>query len=371
MVTSMIKSDLSNLYNKDLIAFGTGHIGKRLIPYLAEIPQIKLHGVTNSRIDTDDRGTFLDTNLPLQRLSTWFRLLPNAAILVSATLKKDVEDIAELCQNIGFQEIIFVDNASIDAIEAIRPTGSPTLQRLCLANEICDTHKAAFSEFKGCHKGQAVAVIGCGPTLNDYSQMKGVPHIGVNASFQKKDLTLDYYFLWRYIPEWRHELKKQKFIKFFGNNRVFGALDVFPEYVIEENNARRYFNGWPNTDIHTNIEYYPLMAFGSVIFAAIHFALYTRPKQILLVGCDCSMDGHFYSPEPYSESEREIGIPIWFQGYRKLKTFVALHYPDTEIISVNPVGLKGMFHDVYTEIYLDTHPEIDRRSCEILNPLKY
>ena len=42
-----------------------------------------------------------------------------------------------------------------------------------------------------------------------------------------------------------------------------------------------------------------------------------------------------------------------------------------EIISVNPVGLKGMFHDMYTESYLDAHPEIDRERCEVLDQSKY
>jgi len=49
-----------------------------------------------------------------------------------------------------------------------------------------------------------------------------------------------------------------------------------------------------------------------------------------------------------------------------VKKFAALHYPDTEIISVNPVGLKGMFHDMYTESYLDAHPELSRVDCELL-----
>ena len=39
--------------------------------------------------------------------------------------------------------------------------------------------------------------------------------------------------------------------------------------------------------------------------------------------------------------------------------------PDIEIISINPVGLKGLFHDVYTEEYLIDHPEINREEIEI------
>jgi len=38
-------------------------------------------------------------------------------------------------------------------------------------------------------------------------------------------------------------------------------------------------------------------------------------------------------------------VPAWIQ----LKEFVELYYPETEIISINPIGLKGLFRDEYTE----------------------
>ena len=49
-----------------------------------------------------------------------------------------------------------------------------------------------------------------------------------------------------------------------------------------------------------------------------------------------------------------------------MQIYVKNHYPDIEIISINPVGLKGMFKDVYTENYLNDHPEIDKNSAEII-----
>lgn len=33
--------------------------------------------------------------------------------------------------------------------------------------------------------------------------------------------------------------------------------------------------------------------------------------------------------------------------YQMMKTFAEVHYPDIEIISLNPVGLKGIFKDMY------------------------
>ena len=81
------------------------------------------------------------------------------------------------------------------------------------------------------------------------------------------------------------------------------------------------------------------------------------------------MNGHFEG-RPQGRFEADTSLMLWIEGYEKLKTFARRYYPDTELVSVNPVGLKGVFNDVYTKSYLDAHPEIDRRECEILDPVE-
>ena len=61
-------------------------------------------------------------------------------------------------------------------------------------------------------------------------------------------------------------------------------------------------------------------------------------------------------------------ISLWVKGYQEIKKFAEQLYPDTEIISINPVGLKGVFHNMYTESYLEVHPELNRGCCEIFTP---
>ncbi|WP_330684444.1 hypothetical protein, partial [Sporofaciens musculi] len=134
-----------------------------------------------------------------------------------------------------------------------------------------------------------------------------------------------------------------------------------------------------NNEIYEDITYYPLMGFYSIIFQALQFAFYTRPKKILLIGCDCSLDGHFEKTqeslvkEMHKNTEKEklltkeILVLLWKEGYKRIKTFTEQFYPDVEIISVNPIGLKGMFHDMYTESYLEAHPELDRSKCDVLD----
>jgi hypothetical protein len=107
-----------------------------------------------------------------------------------------------------------------------------------------------------------------------------------------------------------------------------------------------------NATAHLDICKAPLADFGSVIFPAVQFALWTYPKRIYIVGCDCNafQKGHF------DGSKITVDNPIkderFTYGWGRIKEFQNIYYPDVEMISVNPVGLKGLFKDTYTESYL-------------------
>ena len=103
------------------------------------------------------------------------------------------------------------------------------------------------------------------------------------------------------------------------------------------------------------------MDFDSVAFGAFHFALYTGAKKIYLVGIDNSLNGYFKK----EHTQEFLCTDSILDGWQKAKSFIEEFYPDVEIISVNPVGLKGIFHDVYTKEYLTEHPEI--QNAEILD----
>ena len=49
-----------------------------------------------------------------------------------------------------------------------------------------------------------------------------------------------------------------------------------------------------------------------------------------------------------------------------MQNFIMKYYDDVEIISVNPIGLRGMFKDVYTREFLKDHPEIDPKTVTLL-----
>lgn len=368
---------IANIVGRDLIAFGTGGLGKTIIPYLAQEPDIKLHGVTNSRITEEDAGTFLDTRLPIRSLSAWAERMPDATILLCVAWKNEASSWAA-CEAAGFQNIMQVPVDLVDMLQvnfniSRNPCAHPMFSLVCLSNELHDMHKATFSEFRSCHRGRTVAVVGTGPSMDYYAPVQGIPHIGVNASVLREDLKLDYYFLAHYIPEWCNKLKNYDCIKFIERTDWSVLNDRFPEYVIEELNARRYFASEPSRDIRTNIEYHPLMGYYSIIFRALNFAIFTRPKRILLIGCDCLKNGHYSNGggDGPMGANVKYNLPIWVEGHKSFKHFLGMYYPDTEVISVNPTGLKGIFRDMYTKSYLEAHPELDRATCEIFDPQEF
>ncbi|HIS88642.1 TPA: hypothetical protein IAA87_04365, partial [Candidatus Avigastranaerophilus faecigallinarum] len=104
----------------------------------------------------------------------------------------------------------------------------------------------------------------------------------------------------------------------------------------------------------------PIGDFQGTIFSALQFICYTNPQKLYIVACDCT-----------SSVNKEIqvlnaNLSYQLKYWQSFKNFVSEVYPDLEIISINPVGLKGMFKDVYTKEYLFDHPEI-KGDLEILN----
>lgn len=212
-------------------------------------------------------------------------------------------------------------------------------------------HGEVFPQFKNKHCGQDIAIIACGPSLNDYTPIPGAISIGVNRAINCDKVKLDYLFT--------HDLTPgtiQSFNNYRGNNciKFYGLAGGFlkgPNWSPSESDtikahAFRYRTDnlvdlriENNSHFAYDLSVQPFGDFGSVVFVAIQFALWTNPKRIYLVGCDCTNSGHF------DKSSNSLPIEKIKHGYYELKKFASIYYPETEIISVNPVGLKGLFKD--------------------------
>ena len=213
-------------------------------------------------------------------------------------------------------------------------------------------HQAAFASYKNRYSGRDVVIVAAGPTVNDYRPISGAIHIGVNTAYRCDKVDFDFIFFQDSpdhlrdmvlgINAYRPGICK----KFYGifTERVYGKGDcTCSESDAAVADAFRYRVLTGSRDrISYDISTMPLVDYGNIVFPALQFALWTNPRRIYLVGCDCSSNGHFFSSKP-----NWLPLDSIFRGYRDMKEFAHKWYPDTEIVSINPVGLKGFFRDEY------------------------
>lgn len=232
------------------------------------------------------------------------------------------------------------------------------------ANIIEKIHTKTFPKYKNINKGKSVVIVACGPTMKYYKPIEDTLQIGVNRAYQNQKIKFDYLFAQDYnlgekilddIINYPANIFLGLYINHCFNNHI-------PMKYVNNNKVNLYFSDYPRNLCYPYIEYYGLMDFYSIAFPATQFALYTNPRKIYLVGCDCSNAGYFDGKSQNEFSYAHSPLPGWIN----FKKYQEMYYPDVEIISVNPVGLKGMFKDVYTQNYLDEHPEISTAGVEIL-----
>ena len=232
------------------------------------------------------------------------------------------------------------------------------LNRLIQLNlSTCFLHMKTFSQFKNIYDGKDVYLIASGVTADKfYPKDKDAIYVGVNRSFQMDNyrIPMDYIFIQDYsgkTKEYIDDLDNYRpgnCIKFYG---LTTEWSYDPERTIPESHAikakaLRYRTDWIKQEgfepeFAYDITTQPLGCFGSIVFPALQFILWTNPKRIYLVGCDCTTNGY-----SYNKDDKNFLIPDRvIAAYKKFKNFANKYYPHTKIISINPVGLKGVFEN--------------------------
>ena len=227
------------------------------------------------------------------------------------------------------------------------------VENMLMAQQIVDTNKRAFENYKNFYKGKKIGIIATGPSLKDYVPEDDMIYIGVNKAYRFDKVKCDYLFCQDYQDGTPRDILEEiadiDCVKFFGKFKSPKNIQIPEKFILEQGAIPYFVDDWPPTKrIFEDISYHPLMNFYSVVFAAIHFAIYTNPSEIHLIGCDCSNLGYFYK-NGKSSAAMDKHLQDIYNGYVMVKEFVAKQYPDTTIISINPVGLKGMFEDRYTK----------------------
>lgn len=201
-----------------------------------------------------------------------------------------------------------------------------------------------FAQLRNAHVGKTALFFASGVTLNDYVDvdLPSCIRVGVNAvAFASNVGQLDYYF----IGDASHAiLRAQKdeldsftprLGKFIGRDER-AKLDIpthFPDSVM---NALHYETKL-RAPFAANLTKAPVGRWGSISFDAAQVIAWTGVSRMVLVGHDCD----------YSNGSFNMNRGIGAGTAKKLqnhwalmKKFFTEHYPELEILSVNPVGLK-------------------------------
>ena len=187
-------------------------------------------------------------------------------------------------------------------------------------------HSKTFSKYKNMFNGKNVVLVATGPTLKYFVPIQDYgtkPYLETALEYKAK--------------------------KFYGILNKKTEI-IIPESVAIRHNAERYYTNYvKNPEINRDLDLvydittHPLTDYNSVVFSAIQFIAYANPKQLYLVGCDCNTAGQFNTKTP-----NHLNLNCVKNGWQKTKEFMGIYSPETNIVSINPVGLTGLFNDEYT-----------------------
>ena len=227
---------------------------------------------------------------------------------------------------------------------------------------IIDTYHPQLLKYKDLHKGETCYIFGSGPSFNQFKLQEEGVFIGCNHIIKNLYIknNLKYYFFGHGYTEYTTDNSP------FGNHKQDvdttgnhvekfcmvsrdNDFDVH-KFTSESIKQLENINALP-CDININtlykdLEHHPFLNH-SIVFPATQFALYAGFKKIYLVGCDCT--GYFgtngyLSNIQYGTLDRDL-ISWWEKLYQHKNN----NYPTAQLISINPVGLKGvMDFDIYS-----------------------
>jgi hypothetical protein len=299
---------------------------------------------------------------------------------VSSILEKQLSPVLDLANNLVHREEELLRGISSlenhlsqisselhshihDACMATNVMVGDNIQKLFTAYH---TNSRTFSPFKRCYEEKSLVIIGAGPSVNGFVPISDAIYIGLNRAFKFDKVKFDYLFsidiqgIKDFYSDF-FDYRNEDCVKFIGD-QDYGDLKTdrssfqIPESFIKGKNVKRYITragGYFNERFTYHLESEPLGNFSTVSLQAMQFALFTNPRKIYLVGIDCTTSGHFTGESKFLgnrssenwKSDTSRAISDW----KSLKDFASTYYPDTEIISVNPVGLKGIFKDWYQD----------------------
>ncbi len=235
-----------------------------------------------------------------------------------------------------------------------------------------------FKEYKNCNFGKDVILFAGGPSVHFYKNnlIPNAVKCGVNGIIRIFD-DLDYLFVEDfYVNEkgMNDEIDSykgnncQKFYGILPNRRINHINRI--NYVTERIKPANFINSKAKPFLiedvvaskwAVDLEREAFGDFQGAALSALQFLIYTRPRKIFLVGNDCSGDKLAYNSLRSTDLDHSFKIRF----YIEFKKFAQRIYPEVEIISLNPVNLKGIFKDVYTKDFAKEN-NLDLNNLELI-----
>jgi hypothetical protein len=233
-------------------------------------------------------------------------------------------------------------------------------EEVVLRPEIAAVNSAAFDRYRDAFRGRDVVLVGSGPTLAHYEPIEGAIHIGVNSAVADLRIPLDFGFVQDFVHKDGSNLPSAELFDtaragctfFFGvvaHPRRYRMIEASQSLTARAGAVRYFVDASPSTSVEYDIRFNPLADFFTVAFPALHFALFTNPRRIYLAGCDTTYFGHSDgTPQPGTGAQIRLHLTKRIDGFRMMRDFARRVFPETEIVSLNPVTLAGLFTDEFT-----------------------
>ena len=226
-----------------------------------------------------------------------------------------------------------------------------------VANIIKSRHKFYFHhynfilDFMNRIKGKEVVIVGSGPSAVDYKPFDNVVHIAVNKSIERSDIDYDFWFFADYTVMTKHYNYTASTINsIIENQRVELVISKKPVDIESSvpneflNEIKQFHLVWHDSqniwDFKTPL-FNPVYAHCSIGHVPLSWCLFFEAKCIYLVGFDQSGKQHFDGRQRYSNKK------IDDLAIRGFKMIGSKFNRCSKIISINPVGLSGIFEDKF------------------------
>lgn len=228
-----------------------------------------------------------------------------------------------------------------------------------------------LEKYRGAFTDKDVIIIGAGPSLE---YLDSIPEnaitIGINRAFKLNNIDFNYLFIQDNLPDKKAleefiEYKPDSCTKFIGIHTNQSHIRIRQSSISRIKNREFYIlnNRRPgHTLAPIDISLEPFARYNGTVFAVLQFCLFANAKRIYLAGFDCTNNGH-----AFSINKAEFKQAYQYKFWKQFKLYKDTLWEDSEIISINPINLKGMFKDIYTQSYIKAHPEIKLNQNNILD----